>query len=238
MNSDTLTVVFSYVGWEETARVCSTVSTLWRRASLLISRKHRQRLLLLEENVNMALEDPATNEELAIRWLAEKVSRNRWFGRPPEPVVGCLCDTADFQNSFCFATIVGSMKRRVTYGLLAPYTVVHTTNAIRANLSPFNVVRSKTEVQYLVRFLGWSDRWNEWKSLSALFPLGSKTMTFEGGRWVSKHTQQWIVRKNKRSGFWQLCLYSRFADSPHDALPLTDVTASLLVSRKLNFKRI
>lgn len=239
MNSDVATVVFSFLPWEEVVQVCSAVSTLWHMASVHTSRQVKKRLCLLEENVRLALEDKVVNEQLARRWLSEKVSRNVWFGKTPRAVIGCLCDTRDFQNSYSFATIVGWSKRPVQFGLLAPCTVTHRTNAIRAGLSPGSIVRQRIETQYLVRFLGWSHRWDEWKSMSALFPLGSKTMIYVKGLWVSRKTQQWIIRRNfQNRKVWELCLYSRFADPPHDSLPLTDVTASLLVGRKLPHMRM
>ena len=228
---DCLSVVFSFMDWRDAIR-CATVckhgmhyDSSGKRTQYFFERKHFY-----------GPEDTHVNEALAIEWLNEKVRFNKWFGREPEMVRGCLVDTADFQNSFCYATIIGWKKRNIVFPSLAPYTVTHAVNAIRANVNPHVLVRRKTEVQFLVRFLGWSNRWNEWKSRASLYPLGTKTMRYdpESRKWVSNQTQQWLIRKNKRSGFWQLCLYSRFSEPPHDALPLTDVTASLLFSENFH----
>jgi hypothetical protein len=237
---DILSVVFSFLEWRHVIQR-ATVCKEWKRAMQLpVLDKYKSKMRSLEERVGMALNDHIVNEELALEWLHEKVRFNRWFGRDPEPVVGCLVDTLDFQNSYCYAQIIGWKKRLITFPPLAPHCVCHAINAVRANLSPRLMVRQKTETQYLVRFLGWSERWNEWKPFSALYPLGSKTMRYDDGeaRFVSNGTQQWIIRKNARSGFWQLCLYSRFAEAPKGAVPLTDVTASLLISRKMVYRRL
>jgi len=238
MNSDCLTVAFSFLDWREAIQQCSTVSKNWSEALFFLQRFWKSRMSRLYESVMLATNDRISNEVLALRWLNEKVRHNYWFGKEPEPIQGCLCDVADFQSSYCMATIIGWKKRTIVYPPLARCMVTHAQNAIRNGMRPESSARMKIEMQYLVRFLGWSDRWNEWKGRRALFPLGSKTMRYVDGEWRARSTQQWILRKEARSGIWQLCMFSRFSDPPSGSVPLTDVTASLLISRKLPHNRL
>lgn len=239
MINDAYSVVFSFLHEQEVVQVCSMVCTQWFEASSHIRDMYLAKMIYLQENVAMAMEDKHVNEDLARLWLREKVVVNPRFGKAPDLRVGSLCDASDFQGSYGFASIISKKARKISYGSLGPMMVTHRANAERANVSAESSERYKIEVQYLVRFLGWSDRWNEYKSSKTLFPLGSKTMVpTSDGRWDLKETQQWVLVKNEASGQWQVCLLSRMAKFQREVLPLTDVTASLLISRKLPHKRL
>ena len=67
----------------------------------------------------MAMEDSAAQEEIAMQWLKE-ICNHSSFGKPLSFAVGSLCDTADFQHSYCMATILDRKERIVQYGMLAP----------------------------------------------------------------------------------------------------------------------
>ena len=225
-----LHIICHHFTWNEyfhIACACKSVHSTMR--STLRACEGEQRLLkervLMTTNDERRCHDYTYNYTLstALEWKKMFLDNSRWF-RQRRVILkpGALVDACDFQKSWCPAQILSWRTTTVVHKPLAPGFSICEKNRRYWSAA---TARVDTVLLLRVRFLGWSNVWNEDVTPRRIRALGAATVTPEGDY---SNQRQWLLYKSPTRGKYVFYLH-RSVGMPRDPLPITDVTVSLLV---------
>ncbi len=229
---DILFYITCFLYWYEANDFCIVNKFIFNNTN---REKQKNIVINLQKRVLMACNDHVSfTRKFAYLWGQQIVSYH--YAQYTNFEIGSVCEAMDYLGAWSVCTIV---DERINTGephfrRYLPYTFV-----------PMHEERSTEDImecgemlgylpyfkEYLVRFHGWSNRWNEWVCLDKIRRLGTYTIN----PWTNScsFVRQWIIQR-KKDGSFSLSI-ATLKENPKNAFPSTDILVKCLIDRQSHY---